>query len=93
MRERQLTDQSHLFCHEAAALQLGLGLVPGPGHAALRLQGVVVTQVSDHLCSDRVLHLLPEDVGQDPAHHHHHEQKEHEDGVGEEETLDLFVAG
>ena len=83
---------SHLFCHEATALQLGLGLVPGPGDAALSLR-VIVTEVSDHLRSDRVLHLLTEDVGQHPAHYRHHEQQEHEDGVGEEETFDLFVPG
>ena len=75
---------TNLLRHQTAALKLGLGLVPGPGHAIVGLPGIVVTDISDHLRFDRVLHLLPEDVGQYPAHCHHHEEEEHEDGVGEE---------
>ena len=82
----------HLLGHEAAAAQLGLGEVPGPGDGGLRVLGVVVPDVGDHLGLDGVDDLLPEDVGQDPAHHQDHEEQEDEHDVGQQETLHLLVS-
>ena len=52
--------------------------------------GVVVPDIEDHLSLDSVLHLVPEDVGEHPAHPEddHHQQREH--GVGEQQALDLL---
>ena len=80
----------HLLRHEAAAAQLGLGQVPGLGHRVVLVTGVIVPDVQDHLGLDGVDHLVPEDVGQHPAHPEddHGEQGEH--GVGQQQALDLL---
>ena len=83
---------SDLLCHEAAAAQLGLCEVPGPGHTILIVAGLIQSDVSNHLRLDGGHHLLPEDVGQDPAHDQDHKEEEDEDYVGEQETLDLLVS-
>ena len=45
-------------CVEAAALEAGLGEVPGPRHPALPAAGLVVPDVGQHLSLDGVPHLL-----------------------------------
>ena len=80
----------HLLCHEAAAAQLGLGEVPGAGHRVVLVTGVVVPDVEDHLGLDGVDHLVPEDVGEDPAHAEDDHREEGEDRVGQQQTFDLL---
>lgn len=80
----------HLLGHEAAATQLGLGQIPGLGHRVVLVTGVIVPDVQDHLGLDGVDHLVPEDVGQDPAHAEDDHGEQREDGVGEQQTLDLL---
>ena len=80
----------HLLRHEAAAAQLWLGQVPGPGHRIVLVTGVVVPDVEDHLSLDGVDHLVPEDVGQDPTHAEDDHCEEREDWVCQQKTFDLL---
>lgn len=83
---------SHFLCHEPTASQLGLGLVPCPGHTVLTIARVIQPDVSNHLGLDGRHHLLSEDVGQHPAHDQDDKEEEGEDNVGEQQTLDLLVS-
>ena len=82
----------HLLRHEAAAVELGLGAVPRPGHRVPRAARHVVPQVGHHLRLHRPLHLqggisdrwreaasylLSEDVCQGATHHQDHKKEQH----------------
>ena len=45
---------------------------------------VIVPYLGNHLSENGVSNLLPEDVGQDPAHHQHHHPQEADNYVGQQ---------
>ena len=107
VRRCNIATAEYQVCVEAAALEAGLGEVPGPRHPALPAAGLVVPDVGQHLSLDGVphlltqseqshyllLHLLSEYVGEDAADSHHHHQQQHEDEVGQQQALDLLEGG
>ena len=71
----------HLLRHQAAAAELLLRLVPGPGHDVVPVVGVVGPDVRDHLRLDGVDGLLPEDVCQHASNNQNHKEEKHENNI------------
>lgn len=87
-----MKDIHNLDCLDPAALESGLGPVPGETHATLRAVRIIEPEVRHQLGLHVELDLVAEHVGHDAAHHQH---GQHQDGDGEvnnQEALDLLVA-
>ena len=89
---KETGEHRHLHSLNPAALEGGLGPVPGQAHPGARVVRVIEPEVWHQLGLHVELDLVAEHVGHDAAHHQHGQQQDGDGEVDNQEALDLFVA-